>query len=85
MGVTLFAVTDQRYGQGRFAAPGPITITHLLTHTAGFEDVVEDLFVLSPDRMHALGEWLKTFLAGFVQVQFDLNHLRKYNPVRYHF
>lgn len=27
--------------------PPPITLTHLMTHTAGFEDIVEDLFRLS--------------------------------------
>jgi CubicO group peptidase (beta-lactamase class C family) len=39
--------------------PEPVTLAHLMTHTPGFEDVGEDLFVLSVEEMHALGDYLK--------------------------
>ncbi len=54
-----FEIPNTLYGQGRSTSPGPITMSHLLTHTAGFEDVAEDLFVLSPERMPTLEGWLK--------------------------
>ncbi len=34
-----------RFGEGD---AGPITFKHLLTHTAGFEDILEDLFTFEP-------------------------------------
>jgi CubicO group peptidase (beta-lactamase class C family) len=36
----------------------PILIRHLMTHTAGFEDSLEDLFVHDPARLLALDESL---------------------------
>lgn len=39
--------------------PQPITLTNLLTHTAGFEEQVAGIIVNSPERMTALGEYLK--------------------------
>jgi CubicO group peptidase (beta-lactamase class C family) len=39
--------------------PQPITLKNLMTHTPGFEDVSSGLFVLRPDAMHPLGEYLK--------------------------
>jgi CubicO group peptidase (beta-lactamase class C family) len=53
--------------------PEPITLAHLLTHTAGFEDVGERLFVLSPVELVGLGEYLReleparVFAPGAVQ------------------
>jgi CubicO group peptidase (beta-lactamase class C family) len=38
--------------------PEPITLAHLLTHTAGFEDVGEALFVLSEDEMLPLAQYM---------------------------
>jgi CubicO group peptidase (beta-lactamase class C family) len=40
--------------------PDPVTPFHLLTHTAGFEEEMRDLFARSPDDMVPLGEWLRT-------------------------
>ena len=37
----------------------PITLHHLLTHTAGFEETVIALFVSGPAQMRPLGEYLK--------------------------
>ncbi len=37
----------------------PITLHHLMTHTAGFEDVAVQLFVSGPDLMQPLAEYVK--------------------------
>ena len=37
----------------------PLTLAHLLTHTPGFEDQGEGLFVLEPDQVVTLEEYLK--------------------------
>ena len=39
--------------------PQPVTLTHLLTHTPGFEDVVIGLFGRSPASLRPLGELLR--------------------------
>ena len=44
----------------------PITLHHLLTHTAGFEETVIELFVSSPEQMRPLGEYLKDHLPARV-------------------
>lgn len=38
--------------------PQPVTMHHLLTHTAGFEAVEEDLFIVYEDRVPELREYL---------------------------
>jgi CubicO group peptidase (beta-lactamase class C family) len=40
----------------------PITLHHLLTHTPGFEDVMEGLFVLSVEELISLEQYLKQYL-----------------------
>ncbi len=40
--------------------PQPITLEHLMTHTAGFEDHVIGLFAESPDKMRPLAELMRT-------------------------
>ncbi len=37
----------------------PITLKNLMSHTPGFEDVSQGLFVLQPEAMHPLGDYLK--------------------------
>ncbi len=39
--------------------PEPITLAHLMAHTAGFEDKGQGLFYLTPDRLVPLGQMLK--------------------------
>lgn len=46
--------------------PEPITLKHLLSHTSGFEDISQDLFKLSEDEIHPLGEYLKTHMPARV-------------------
>ena len=40
----------------------PITMTHLMTHTPGFEDYPDMLFRLSEDELLPLGEYVKKYL-----------------------
>lgn len=58
-----FQIPDQVMKRG---GAKPITMHNLLTHTPGFEDVLEDLFVLSPDRVLPLDEYLKKHLPARV-------------------
>jgi len=39
--------------------PEPITVAHLLTHTAGFQDDLRDLFTFDPERVVPLGDWVR--------------------------
>ena len=48
------------------AAPEPITIKHLLTHTAGFEDQGSGLFVLTAEEMDSLEGYLKNSIPARV-------------------
>jgi CubicO group peptidase (beta-lactamase class C family) len=41
---------------------GAITLRHLMTHRAGFEEAVKGLFVHSVDEMLSLDQWLKKFI-----------------------
>ncbi|HYW47074.1 MAG TPA: serine hydrolase domain-containing protein [Bryobacteraceae bacterium] len=38
----------------------PVTLEHLMTHTAGFEDKIIGLFAKTPDRLRPLGDLMKT-------------------------
>jgi CubicO group peptidase (beta-lactamase class C family) len=40
----------------------PITITHLMTHTSGFEDYPDMIFRLSADELMPLNEYIKKYL-----------------------
>jgi len=46
--------------------PEPITLAHLLTHTPGFEDQGQGLFVLDPARLPTLGGYLQANLPARV-------------------
>jgi len=41
---------------------GPITMRHLMTHRAGFEDVLRDLMTTSPDQLVKNETWLKRWV-----------------------
>jgi CubicO group peptidase (beta-lactamase class C family) len=47
--------------------PEPITLKNLLTHTAGFEDIVINLFAKDPSKLLPLAEILKKELPGRVR------------------
>ena len=42
--------------------PQPITLRHIMTHTAGFEEVAKDLFVAAPERLQPLREYVVSHL-----------------------
>lgn len=41
---------------------GPVTMRHLMTHRAGFEDVLRDLMATSPQQLVSNEEWLKRWV-----------------------
>jgi hypothetical protein len=45
---------------------GPITLRHLLTHRAGFRDVLKQLVVIDPKQAQTLERYLKTHVPGRV-------------------
>ncbi|HSB88923.1 MAG TPA: serine hydrolase domain-containing protein [Anaerolineales bacterium] len=47
--------------------PQPITVEHLLTHTAGFEESWYETFTLDPDDILPAGEWLATHIPARVR------------------
>ena len=47
--------------------PQPITLEHLLTHTAGFEESWYETFTLDPDDVLPAGEWLATHIPARVR------------------
>jgi CubicO group peptidase (beta-lactamase class C family) len=47
--------------------PGPITLKHLLTHTAGFEDQMFEVFAWEADDLMPVGEWLASHIPGRVR------------------
>jgi len=48
--------------RGEGEQPGPVTLHHLMTHTPGFEDRGEGLFLLSREEMMPLGDYLKAYM-----------------------
>lgn len=60
-----FELPATLHGQGK-ADPAPITMRHLLTHTPGFEDVGEGLFVLSEEAMKPLEDYLQDYMPARV-------------------
>jgi CubicO group peptidase (beta-lactamase class C family) len=46
--------------------PQAITLKNLLTHTAGFEDIGQDLFNLNAEEIQTLGQYLKTHIPARV-------------------
>ena len=47
--------------------PQPVTLRHVMTHTAGFEEDGRDLLTDDPARMVPLGRWLATHVPGRVR------------------
>ncbi|MFB0538370.1 MAG: serine hydrolase domain-containing protein [Anaerolineae bacterium] len=46
--------------------PGPITLKHLMTHTAGFEDLYFENFTWDADGLMLVGEWLASHIPARV-------------------
>jgi CubicO group peptidase (beta-lactamase class C family) len=42
--------------------PQPITVRHIMTHTSGFEEFIQDLFVDDVSKLRPLGEYLRDHL-----------------------
>ena len=47
--------------------PGPITLKHLMTHTAGFEDLYFENFTWDADGLMPAGEWLASHIPARVR------------------
>ncbi len=61
-----FEIPAYLHGSGSRAAAEPITLRHLMTHTPGFEDSGQGLFVLSAEDMVSLEEYLKNSIPARV-------------------
>jgi CubicO group peptidase (beta-lactamase class C family) len=58
--------------------PEPITMTHLLTHTPGFEDQAEGMAVRKPDGLEPLGKWLSEHMPRRVRPPGQLTSYSNY-------
>jgi CubicO group peptidase (beta-lactamase class C family) len=47
--------------------PQPVTLKHLMTHTAGFEDLFLEIFVWDADDLMPVGEWLASHIPARVR------------------
>ncbi len=56
-----FEISPQLEKPLRNTNTGPITMTHLMTHTPGFEDYPEKLFRLSEEELLPLNEYMKKY------------------------
>ena len=53
-----FELPGHLHGKKKEPAPAPITLKHLMTHTSGFEDLLDRLFVLNEDLYPDLRDYL---------------------------
>ena len=44
--------------------PQPVTVRNVMTHTPGFEESVEELFVGDAKHLYPIGDWLKQYVPG---------------------
>jgi CubicO group peptidase (beta-lactamase class C family) len=44
--------------------PEPVTVRNVMTHTPGFEESVEELFVGDAKHLYPIGDWLKQHIPG---------------------
>lgn len=61
-----FEIPNRLYARAGSSAVAPITLTHLMTHSAGFEDVPEDLFHLHAGHTIPLAEYVSTHIPARV-------------------
>lgn len=57
-----FEIPNRLYTRADSSAVAPITLTHLMTHSAGFEDVPDDLFHLHADHTIPFEEYVRTHI-----------------------
>ncbi|WP_055109066.1 serine hydrolase domain-containing protein [Paenibacillus ihumii] len=58
-----FEIPDRLYTQSaQEPAAAPVTLTHLMTHTAGFEDYPDMIFRLEEQQMLPLEDYVRTFM-----------------------
>lgn len=58
-----FKMPDRLYTQSaQEPAAAPITLTHLMTHTAGFEDYPDMIFRLDEQQMLPLADYVRTYM-----------------------
>lgn len=61
-----FELPVQLLGAPSGSVAPPITLVHLMTHSAGFEDVAQDLFHLHPEHTLPLEQYIRTHVPARV-------------------
>lgn len=61
-----FEIPNRLFGRGKSSGAAPITLKHLMTHSAGFEDVPVGLFHLVKDQALPLEEYVRTHIPARV-------------------
>jgi len=61
--------------------PEPITLAHLMTHTAGFEEHMANNFVPSASELQPIGHWLATNMPRRVRAPGQLTSYSNYGTV----
>lgn len=61
-----FEIPNRLHGRAAKGGAGPITLKHLMSHSAGFEDVPADLFHLHQEQALPLGQYIRTHIPARV-------------------